>query len=135
MILITNINNWTKVFPGSWDCYNPITHIWKDYIRYEGARNIQRLYIKNKKQKDNHTYNTTNMKKRKNNINQIKGKLTANRTMIYKADKGNSIIITYQDEYHRKVMNFISNKLYYRKKMTLLKNSKETLEEILTYVN
>jgi len=75
------------------------------------------------------------MKKRKNNINQIKGKLTANRTMIYKADKGNSIIITYQDEYHRKVMNFISNKLYYRKKMTLLKNSKETLEEILTYVN
>jgi len=29
--------------------------------------------------------------------------------MISKADKGNSIIITYQDEYHRKVMRFTSN--------------------------
>lgn len=29
--------------------------------------------------------------------------------MISKADKSNSIIITYQDEYHKKVMNFISN--------------------------
>jgi hypothetical protein len=29
--------------------------------------------------------------------------------MISKADKDNSIIITCQDEYHRKVVNFISN--------------------------
>jgi len=37
--------------------------------------------------------------------------------MIYKAEKGNSIIITYQDEYHRKVMNFISNNNF-----TIVKN-------------
>jgi len=40
-----------------------------------------------------------------------------NRTMIYKADEGNSTIITYQDEYHRKVMNFISNNNF-----TIVKN-------------
>jgi len=29
--------------------------------------------------------------------------------MISKADKGHSIVIVYQNEYHRKVNNFISN--------------------------
>jgi hypothetical protein len=57
------------------------------------------------------------MKKEKKTINQIKRKLTANRAVIYKADKGNSIVITYQDEYHRKVMSFISNNNF-----TIVKN-------------
>jgi hypothetical protein len=55
--------------------------------------------------------------------------------MISKVDKGNSIIITYQDEYHREVMSFISNNNFTIVKMTLLRNSKETLEVILTNVN
>jgi hypothetical protein len=76
------------------------------------------------------------MKKEKKNINQIKDKLTANRAMISKADKGYSIIITYQDEYHRKVMSFIYNNFtIVKKKITLLRNSKETLEVILMNVN
>jgi hypothetical protein len=29
--------------------------------------------------------------------------------MISKADHGNSVVITYQDEYKKKVLNFISN--------------------------
>jgi len=41
-------------------------------------------------------------KREKKNLNKIKEKLTTNKAMIQKADNGNSIIITYQDEYHKK---------------------------------
>jgi hypothetical protein len=44
-----------------------------------------------------------------NIINQIRSKLTGNKAMISKADKGNSIVIMYQDDYNRKIHEFISN--------------------------
>jgi phosphoenolpyruvate carboxylase len=75
-------------------------------------------------------------KERKKSINQIKDKLTANRAMTSKADKSNSIIITYKDEYHRKIMSFISNNNFtIVKKMILLRNPQKILEVILTNVN
>jgi poly-gamma-glutamate capsule biosynthesis protein CapA/YwtB (metallophosphatase superfamily) len=40
-------------------------------------------------------------------INQIKEKLDSNKAMISKADKGNSIVIVYQNKYHRKVIDFV----------------------------
>jgi hypothetical protein len=48
------------------------------------------------------------MKKEKNH-KRNKKKLTTNKAMMSKADKGNSIIITYQDKYHKKFMNFVSS--------------------------
>ena len=49
-------------------------------------------------------------KKRKRTINQNKEKLTNNGGMMISiAEKVNSIEITSDDEYQRKVMNFISN--------------------------
>jgi L-arabinose isomerase len=42
-------------------------------------------------------------------VNQIKGKLNTNKATIYKADKCNSIVILYQDDYNIKVNNFILN--------------------------
>ena len=39
----------------------------------------------------------------------VKEKLTKEKAMITKADKGNSIVILYMDDYNRKVANFISN--------------------------
>jgi hypothetical protein len=48
------------------------------------------------------------MKREKQTINKIKNKLLTNKTIITKADKGNSIVITYQDDYHNKIQNFIA---------------------------
>jgi hypothetical protein len=57
---------------------------------------MKQLYKQNKDtQHDTH-------EKREKTINIIKEKLMINKAIISKADKGNSIIITYQDEYHKK---------------------------------
>ena len=42
-------------------------------------------------------------------LNQIKDKLHENKALITKADKGNSVVIIYKDEYVQKVKNFTSN--------------------------
>ena len=42
-------------------------------------------------------------------MKQIENKLSENKVMTSKADKGNSIVILYQDEYNQKVEEFISN--------------------------
>ena len=47
--------------------------------------------------------------------------------MVSKADKGNSIIITYQDKYHKKVMNFISNNKFTNAKSDLTKKFQRDL--------
>jgi hypothetical protein len=57
----------------------------------------------------NHVLNTVHMKREKCTINKIKDKLLINKAIISQADKGNSIVITYQDDYHKKIFDFISN--------------------------
>jgi hypothetical protein len=42
-------------------------------------------------------------------INNIKAKLTINNAIALKADKGNTIVIMYADDYHSKIQDFISN--------------------------
>ena len=74
----------------------------QDFIRYQVAHNIKQLY---KQHKDKH--NTIHVRKEKKTINKIK-KLMTNKTIISKPDKGSSIIITYQNEYPKKVINFLS---------------------------
>lgn len=77
-----------------------------EYIRHQIAHNRKKLY---KQQIERPNY--SNMQSRNENkiINQIKDKLTKNEAIISKADKGNSIIIIYQEEYKEKINKFISN--------------------------
>jgi hypothetical protein len=42
-------------------------------------------------------------------IKRIKNKLTTNQAMVSKADKGNSIVILYQNDYNQMIEEFISN--------------------------
>ena len=85
----------------------------QDYIRHHVAHNIERLYKQQKK--NGNTYNTTHTRKEKLAINQITEKLTKNGAMIFKADKGNSIITTYQDKYNKKGhLLYIQQRFYCR---------------------
>ena len=69
-------------------------------MRHQVANNIEQLYKQQKK--NGNTYNTIHTRKEKRKTNQIIEKLTNNGAIISKTDKVNSIIVTYQDEYHKK---------------------------------
>ena len=49
------------------------------------------------------------MNKERHIIRTIKNKLKSNKALITKADKGNTIVITYQQDYHNKIKDFIEN--------------------------
>ena len=55
------------------------------------------------------THNDIKAKKEDKILKQRKGKLLKNTAFVTKADKGNSIVILYQDDYNTKVEDFISN--------------------------
>ena len=46
---------------------------------------------------------------RKKLIHQIKGKLLSNNATIAKADKGNTVVIEFQNSYYNKIKTFIDN--------------------------
>ena len=77
----------------------------QDYIRHQVAKNIKMLYQQNA----SCTHNDIKEKKEDKILKQIKGKLLKNKAFVTKADKGNSIVILYQDDYNKKVEDFISN--------------------------
>jgi len=52
--------------------------------------------------------------------------------LISKADRGNSLVVTYQDEYNQKVMKFISNYNFTVAINDITKNSNEISETPLT---
>jgi hypothetical protein len=77
-----------------------------------------------------------NMRKEKQTINKIKEKLLTNKAIISNADKGNSLIITYLDEYHKEksqISYLTVTSLSLR--VTLLRNFKENLEARLMNAN
>jgi hypothetical protein len=74
-------------------------------IRYQVNKNIQHLFKTNGNHQ--HTNNYGNNEKR--TLLKLKKKLTANTAIIIKADKGNSIVVTYLTSYHDKVQTFISD--------------------------
>jgi hypothetical protein len=49
------------------------------------------------------------MNKERHIIHTIKNKLQSNKALITKADKGNTIVITYQQDYHNKIKDLIEN--------------------------
>ena len=78
----------------------------QEYGRYQVAHNLQKLYRHHNEKRampDKTTQNECRI------IHQIKKKLTDENATITKADKGNSIVILYIDDYNRKIDNFISN--------------------------
>jgi hypothetical protein len=49
------------------------------------------------------------MRREKDIINELKEKLVTDKAIITKADKGNSIVVTYLKVYHDKVLHFIAD--------------------------
>jgi hypothetical protein len=84
--------------------YSPTAE--QDYIRCQVAHNVRQL---NEQYKGSHEYNTIHMKRGRHTLNKIKDKLQMNKTIISKADEGHSIVITYQNDYHKKILDFITN--------------------------
>ena len=75
-------------------------------IRYLAAKNLKHLYTEH----DNR--HTKNQLQQLNEIKVIKSiikKLTENKAMVTKSDKGNFLIILYIHEYDTKVQDFIAN--------------------------
>jgi hypothetical protein len=83
-----------------------ITHLpyTEQGLRFQIARNIQSLY---KQHGNNNGHNTKRVKSEKHTINSIKYKLQSNNAIITKADKDNIILITYKQEYCKKIGEFI----------------------------
>ena len=78
----------------------------QDYIRFQVAHNIKLLY---KQCNENKSYNTKHANIERHTLNSIKRKLSSNNAIVLKADKVNTVVITYLDDYHLKVHEFISN--------------------------
>jgi len=55
-------------------------------------------------------------------VKQIENKLNENKAMVSKADKGNSTVNLYQDEYNQKVEGFISNNSFATANTDITKN-------------
>jgi hypothetical protein len=74
-------------------------------VRYQVTNNIHKRYTQYNKQRHHNTHNI----KEKKLINQITENLRSNNTIISKADKGNSMLIS-RESYQSKIQNFINNK-------------------------
>ena len=78
----------------------------QEHVRYQVVHNLQKLY---KQHNGKYTGNDRNRKNEIKIINQTKMKLKDANATVTKADKGNSLIIIYEDEYNSKIHTFISN--------------------------
>lgn len=78
----------------------------QDYTRFQVAHNIKLLY---KEYSGDKRYNTKHTNMERHILNSIKMKLSSNNAIVFKADKRNTVVITYLDNCHLKVHEFISN--------------------------
>lgn len=78
----------------------------QEHVRYQVAINLEKLYKQDKNKYRAHDHKINIEKK---TINQIKTKLQEAKAMITKADKGNSIVIIYTDDYNKKIYKFIND--------------------------
>ena len=81
-----------------------LPHTEQEYLRYQIAYNVKQLYTHYDSRQE---YNTRNMNKEREVLHSIKSKLQSNKAVITKAHKGNSIVITYQHDYHNKIKEFV----------------------------
>jgi hypothetical protein len=78
----------------------------QEYIRYQAAYNIRQLY---KQHNEIHPINTAHITREKQTLNKIRQKLITSNAIVTKADKGNSVVIIYQEDYHDNVKKFIND--------------------------
>jgi hypothetical protein len=76
----------------------------QEHICYQVVQNIKKLQNQQHLHK---VYTSQKSKEELKLVNQIKEKLRQNKALIMKADKGNTIVITYLKDYDQKVLNFI----------------------------
>jgi hypothetical protein len=100
----------------------------QDPIRYQVNKNIQRLFKIN----GNHMYtNSSNNNTEKITLRKLKQKLNTNSATVIKADKGNSIVITYLTAYHDKVQTFISDNNFTKIGSDLTKKHQRDIRTLL----
>jgi hypothetical protein len=100
----------------------------RDYVRFQVAHNIKQLY---KQYNGNLDHNMIHMKRERHILNNIKDKLMTNTAIISKADKENSIVVTYLDEYHKKIFDFISSNSFSIAKNYLTKTFQRKLRNTI----
>ena len=98
----------------------------QDYVWYQVAHNIKQVYTQ---YNGNHVPKTVLKRKGKHIINKIKEKLLSNKATISKADKGNSIIVSYQGKYRTKIFDFISDNNFTTVKSELTKTFQRELRK------
>jgi len=85
---------------------NQLPTLEQEHAGFQVAHNIKHLF---KQHENNNIKQYQIWDKREESHKPITEKLKNNFGTISKADKGNSLIIIYEDKYHEKIMNFISN--------------------------
>ena len=75
----------------------------QDYMRHRVAKKIEKMYT----QQPTHRTCTLEQAGELNILKSIKDKLRNNKAIITKADKGNSIVVSYLNNYEDKVTEFI----------------------------
>ena len=99
-------NNWIQQLALEADtAITYLPYFEQEYIRNLTAYNIDRLY---KKYQDK-DYNQNNHLKEYRTLNNIKKKLQKGKATLLKADKGNTIVIWYREDYNNKIQEFIHN--------------------------
>jgi hypothetical protein len=79
----------------------------QDYIRLQVAHNVKQLY---KQYGNTGQCSNPNTERERTILSKIKAKLASNKAVILKADKGNSIVFAYTNDYNNKVQHFIGNR-------------------------
>lgn len=79
----------------------------QDYFRWQVAKNLNRPC----QQQNNNNYNKDNQKAHteRRTIENIKRKLNNNYAIVARADKGNSIIVMFRNDYMKRIDNFTSS--------------------------
>ena len=85
--------------------YNQLPPAEQEPIRFQVTKHIQKLYTQSQIQE--HRNICAHIEKKL--IHRIKEKLTSNNAVIVKADKGNTLVIEFQNSYYNKIQTFIDN--------------------------
>jgi hypothetical protein len=104
----------------------------QEHTRHLVAQNIKTLYNKQRTEQND---NNTKAIREKRTLNNIKKKLNGNNATITKADKGNTIVITYLQEYHDKTRQFIIDNNFTQTQKDPTKTFQREIKKTLNHSN
>ena len=128
--------NWIRTLSMEAECaVNLLPYEEQDYVRHRVAKQIEKMYFL-----PNTSNRYTPKEAKENNIvKAIKEKLRNSNAIVTRADKGNSIVITYRDNYEKKVNDFIHKNGAEESKNSITtkfqKAIRHTLHECKTLIN